>query len=631
MEQMIHRFYSDPIARPPFPGQPTAAGGPSRRMNSSNPARAPHLSGSCSAPGSVHRSQGRRIVALLGSLCLAATSGCVWLKEGNKKLDLGVDPIAGAQAKSAAYRDTIGALTYFDGLRPMRVRGYGLVVGLGRNGSKDCPRHIYDRLIESLYKQQRGTGSVVGVSTLTPEQLVNDLDTAVVIVEGEIPPGAMSGDAFDVVVSAFPGTETQSLRGGRLFTTDLHVFRPVSDTVSITGQILARASGPVFVNPFMDEDVPTQGDPLTGIVLGGGRVSETRRLRLVLIEPSYARAQQIQDRINAYFPAASRAADAVSPSFVQVRVPQEYRGDTAHFLGLVRALYLSRDPRFEAAKARLLAEEIVRLDAPHSLIALALEGIGRAALPVLDDLYAHPNADVSFHAAAAGLRLNDHLAGDAMAAHARDAKGRHRLAAVRALAEAKGMAGAAMTLRQLLYDDDTRVRIAAYEGLVSRGESLIRTTAVGGDVFLLDEAPASGTPFLYARRSGERRIALFGDSLSLHTPVFYRASDGSLTITAQDGDDHLTLIRVVVSAGAASEPVAVPFDVATLIRMLGERAGVDHEGKVIGLGLDYGAVVHALFRLCQDRTIDAEFILEPSGVTDLLSPPPDSGRPESEL
>lgn len=568
---------------------------------------------------------------LLTSVAFATFFGCTWVKEDNRKLDLGVDPVAGALAKSAAYRDTIGAITYFDGLRPMRVRGYGIVGGLGRNGSRDCPRHIYDRLVEALYKQHRVTSSVVGVTTMTPEAMINDLDTAVVMVEGEIPPAAMNGDLFDVVVSAVPGTETKSLRGGRLFVSDLHVFRPVSDSVSITGKVLARAAGPVFVNPFMEDDAPTKTDPLTGIVLGGGRVEEARRLRLVLLQSSYARAQQVQDRINAFFPAAMRVADAVSPSFVQIRVPEEFRGNTAHFLGLLRALYLSHDPRFEAVRAKMLAEEIVRPGAPHALIALAFEGLGRTALPALNDLYPHPNDDVGFHVAAAGLRLGDHVAGDAMAAHARDPECRYRHAAVRALSEARGMAGAAMTLRQLLYDDDVRIRTAAYQGLAVRGDASVESRYIGGDNFVLDLVPTRGDPFIFARRSGERRIALFGAGLKCRPPALYRAPDGSLTISAQPEDQTLTLMRFMVASGAASEPIAAPQDVASLIELLGRRAEIDFDGNVTGLGVDYAGIVHALYRLSQDKTIAADFVLEQPNVADLLGPPPATGRPESEL
>ena len=51
----------------------------------------------------------------------------------------------------------------------------------------------------------------------------------------------------------------------------------------------------------------------------------------------------------------------------------------------------------------------------------------------------------------------------------------------------------------------------------------------------------------------------------------------------------------------------------------------------MGLGLDYGAVVRALYYLCQDHAINAKFILEQPNAAELFGPARPAGRPESEL
>ncbi len=590
---------------------------------------------------------------------LFANGGCIWLEETKQKLDLGVDPTASALANSAAYRDTIGAYTYYQGLTPMRVRGYGLVVGLGKNGSRDCPRNVYERLIRSLYKQRGFSSTELGVKSITPEQLINDVDTAVVIVQGEIPPASVKGTRFDVAVQVLPGTQTKSLRGGRLHHMELLVFRPVSPTVSLTGQVLARASGPVFLNPFSGEEAATRSTRLEGVVGGGGKVSQDRRIRLVLLEPSYQRARQIQDRINAYFPSRERVGDAISPSFVRLRVPLEFADDTAHFLALVRGLFLSHDPQFEATRSRMLEEELVHPKAAHARIAQAFEALGRAALPALDRLYSHRKDAVSFHAAVAGLRLGDHIAGDAIGIHAQNTAGEYRFQAIHALAEAKGLASAAITLRKLLNDDDPRIQIAAYEALVERGDSTIKSVRIAWDNFILDRVPtqvaspsARASPsagvspsagasaprggrghgnFVYVKRSGSRRIALFGSNIRCTPPVFYRAPDGSLMINATPGDETLTTLRMAVPTGAMSPPIPAPLDVPGLIKLLGSQAELGLDDEVLGLGLDYSAVVRAIYHLCKDRSINANFILEQPNVAELFGPPRPTGRPESEL
>lgn len=567
-------------------------------------------------------------------LLFESLAGCkpfIWEREDRRLVDPGVAIGESALARSAAYRDTIGARAYYEGMRPLRVRGYGLVVGLGKNGSRDCPQVVFEGLVQTMHKQRHTTGRVVGVEQLTPEQLIVDEDTAVVVVQGDIPPAALRGTTFDVTVRALPGTRTESLRGGRLYTSELRVFKPGSQGRAIAGRVLARASGPVFMNPFSGDRAATKSSPLYGTVVGGGAVTESRRVRLVLFEASHRWARRIQDRINDYVPGAERVADAISPSFVNVRIPEAYRGDEGHFLALIRHLYLSQDPQLQAARARALAEEVVAPGAPHARIALAFEGLGQVALPVLGKLYSHPRDYVSFHAAVAGLRLGDYIAGDAIALCARNELSPFRFPAIRALSAARDVGGTGVVLRDLLNDADPRVRVAAYEALTARRDSTIRSIRVGGDNFILDEVPTSRPPSIYAKRSGARRLALFGGELSCTPPVLYRSEDGTLTITAGTNATELTLLRVVLPSGTSSPPIPAPFNLRDLVILLGTKAGVDLSGRVTGLGLDYGAVVAALYHLSQQGSLNAEFVLEQPNAAELFGPPTPPGRPESEL
>jgi hypothetical protein len=449
-------------------------------------------------------------------------------------------------------------------------------------------------------------------------------------VTGDVPPAAVKGLRFDVSVVALPGTQTKSLRGGRLYTTELEIFRDLPSGISIVGQAYARASGPVFLNPFSDEDSATKANPLEGTIVNGGVVLKDRRLRFVLSEASYPFARQIEDRINAQFTGPRKVADALSPSFVQITLPEEFHDEAGHFLELVRSLYLNRDPQFEAARARELAKEMVNPTAPHGRLSLCLEGLGRAAMPVLDELYKHPRDYVSFHAAVAGLRLGDNIACDRLARHAQDAGSEFRFPAIRALAEAKDMATAALALRRLLDDPDPRVQIAAYEGLVEREDRVIASRALAGDNFTLDLVPTSSNRFVYAKRTGSRRIAVFGDGIRCMPPVLYRAPDGCVVINAESEAESLTILRTVVSSGSMSPPISGPLDLPQLIELLGGPPGIGLDGNASGLGLDYGAVVRALYFLCQDQAVNARFMLEQPNVTELLGKA-EEGRAESEL
>ncbi len=572
----------------------------------------------------------RRLMIVLVSFFLAGgVCGCLFGPDEEARMPYGVDPMASPLASSAAYRGTIGELTYFDGLIPLKVRGYGLVVGLGRNGSATCPGSVRAKLVQSLYKKHSFSSPVMGVAHISPEQLVDDIDTAVVLVEGEVPAGAVKGNRFDVRVRALPGSSTQSLRGGRLYTTDLEVYRMVSASASITGRVLAQAAGPLFLNPFSDDSSATRSNPLEASVVSGGVVVEGMHTRLVLVEPSYGKAKRIQDRVNAQFPGRARVADATSPSFISISIPPEYKDDISHFLNLLRSLYLSHDPTFGATRSRMLSQEILRPGAPHALICLCFESLGRTSIPDLNRLYAHRERHVSFYSAAAGLRLGDHIAVDAMAIHAEDADSEYRFQAIRALGLARGMANAAIVLRRLLDDPDARVKVAAYEALADRGDTSIVSKQIAGDNFILDLVPSKGPAFVYAKRQNKRRIALFGQSLECIPPLFYRAPDGGVTINANEGDGQLTLMRVSPQ-GTVSPPIPGPTDLAALIRLLGSDAEMVGD-EVVGLGVDYAAIVRALYHLCEADCINADFILEQPNVLELFGPARPAGRAESEL
>jgi hypothetical protein len=572
----------------------------------------------------------RSVRSVLLTAGLSVLCGCpfIWETQDHTKLELGVDPQISALAKSFAYRDTVGAYTYYAAMNALPVRGYGLVVGLGKNGSKTCPRPIYERLVQDLTKRHDFSGPVVGVTSITPERIIQDEDTAVVLVEGEVPAASLKGGRFDVSVRVVPGTETRSLRGGRLFSTDLRLFHAAGPGAVISGKVIARAAGPLFSNPFSDDESATRSNPLEALVVRGGAATEDRHVTLVLGDASYSRAKQIQDRINAQFPGDRKAADAISPSFIYINVPEEYRDEPSHFLALVRSLFLSRDPTFEATRARQLSEEILHADAPHANIALCFESLGRTALPELNRLYAHERDYVSFYVAAAGLRLGDHVAADAMALHAGNPASPYRLRAITALGRAPSFASARMTLRTLLEDEDARIRVAAYEELARMGDVAVDSVELAEDNFHLDRVSSKRPPFIYVKRSGERRIALFGGPIEAAPPLFYRAPEGSFLMDGRVGQDHLTLLRVTPN-GEMSPQVRAEPDIYRLIELMGSEAGMNGD-EVTGLGLDYGAIVRALYHLCADGAIEAEFVLEQPLTESVLTSARAVGRRESE-
>lgn len=575
-------------------------------------------------------------LALTGALCACGPGGerPEWWKKKqhqSEPQDRAIDrAIEQARGVGKAIEGTIASVAYVRGLRKMRARGYGLVVGLGRNGSRDCPPQIRKYLVQEVAKRYR-LGTIGSNADVTPEKLIADLDTAVVVITGQIPAAAQRGARFDVQVQALPRSQTRSLAGGRLYTCQLKLASGAGVEKLTEERTLAVARGPIFVNPFAEgvEGSPS-GQRHRGLVLGGGVLKEPRRLQLVLLSPSYQMAARIRNRINERFGDRPKVADAIAPSLVNLRVPHRWVGREKHFLALVMHLYLYDDAGAIEKRATELAEEVFQPESAGADISLVWEGIGRTVLPVIRPLYADRNRRASFYAARAGHRLGDELALAVLARHARDAGSPYRLQSIEVLGELR-RGSAANALGGLLADEDQRVRLAAYEGLARLGSVKVESSQVGEDNYVLDWVDCEGGGLIWARRSKQQRIAILGGSLWCQPPVFYTAADGALTISADPGAGHLTLVRRTPFAGLVSEPIRASLNVKRLVQMLGSDAGLDNDGRVKGLGLSYAQVLEALSHLCRNGAIPAVFTLEQPSLTELLGPVEPMGRPESEF
>jgi len=530
-----------------------------------------------------------------------------------------------------ALRDTIGEQVWVEGLRTMRVVGYGLVVGLGDRGSTDCPREVRERLLKDLYLRPEFRRAGSGSNQPTPEMMIEDPDTAVVVIQGEIPAGATSGARFDVEVSALPGTQTTSLRGGWLYACELDIYRMMSPQTAITGQALGRAEGPVFLNPFSEKaDAATRTTERIGRVVGGGVVTQDRRVRLVLMRPSYGSARRVADVINGRFHGSHKIAEPLSPSYVQLEVPRDYAADPKYFIDLVQHLYLSQAPGTTDLKTRQLADEIVKPEAPYVDIALAWEGIGKGCLPTVSKLYSHQVRAVRYHAARTGLRLGDDAAVEVVAEQASDENSPYRLGAIAALGRADTISRAARPLLALLDDADPDVRIAAYEALVERDDPEIETRRLGRGNFTVDLVPSRGENLIYARRNEERRIALLGDGIRLDAPLFYRHPSGELTLNAFESDQEVTVLHKERRTGRLAPEKRAGLSLPELLVLLG-NAPPKYAEAPGGLGIDYSTVVHMLRELCETRVLNARFMLEHASLETQLGPKRPEGRPESEL
>jgi hypothetical protein len=556
-------------------------------------------------------------------------------------------------------KDTILQKTDLADTGPFVVSGYGLVVNLSDTGGGPYPNAVRDYMIKEMVRHGIGMPSGGIYSKINPEQALDGKKFTVAEVRGLIPPGARKDQTFDIIVNALSTSDATSLSRGSLYQTDLHVLGLRETDPSGSVNIYSKAQGPIFVNPayaLNDKSNSTGGAKLSlrnGVVLAGGRCMIDRPLRLQLRQPQRSTARQIESRINTYFQndadmprtnqvAAYLVADAQDEGVVNVYVPKRFRGDWQHFMGIVQHLYRDGSPGFSARQARILAQEAVKPGAYLDDISLAWEGLGEPALPFvvpLMDATKYPPS-VTFAAARAAAFLGDPSAPDALLAMALQPKHPFQLAAVQALGGLPNSPGLNRMLRQLIDLPETSVRLEAYRILARNHDSLVYTRVINEE-FILDIIPSSGPPLIYASREGLPRLALFGNRMSIQTPITFTALNTEFQIASSE-DGNLSLFYRGSDIG---KPLSMPSqpDLAEVISRLGgegppgARRFVFNYGEIVGIVQalsDEKKITAATGASATARRANTSFVLQKAGSIEdtIYNAPiiPGTGRPQDD-
>jgi len=508
---------------------------------------------------------------------------------------------------------TIGEHAVLYGGGAASVQGYGLVIGLGTNGTDDVPPGLRKYFVEELLR--RGMGSYRHeTEELKPTVILEDTDTAVVLMGGVIPPGAPEGTRFDVFVSALPQTGTRSLDGGVVMPADMRL--PTAGGRATAGprggtKVWAEAGGPVFVNPFIDATDPEEAPKLReGRIIGGGAVTRARPIRLTLRRPDYARADLMQKRINERFGGIEKVAFARNRSVVEIEVPPKYRHEYDYFLELVLHLPVRTSGASGELHAAEIAREIQKPDANHHELALVWEAMGRQVVPVVGSLYTSSSPHAAFYAARAGLRLGDRKAADVIIHFAQLDDSPLQIPAIEELGRHGRIYRAVGALRRLLDAENDRARVAAYESLAKLGDvTAVRRTRVADD-FYVDEVASERDPMIYVTQTRMRKIVLFGRAMKIRTPIFFTMPDDALTVNAFEGEETAVVFRKIPRTGTFTPSLRLGTSVADFAARLGSPAVHGIDGKIQGLNMTYGQVVGALYRMCQGGDIPARFILQ---------------------
>jgi hypothetical protein len=578
-------------------------------------------------------------------LALGLAGACA----GNKKPAPKARAVAPAIDRDVpgALRGTIGAEASIRGLSPLLVSGIGFVVGLDGTGGLPMPEEY-----AATMERQMGLGGVGRANDFggtafdgkSPRQLLSDPNTAVVIVQAAVPPGAREGSSFDVYVRAVNAT---SLEGGRLFTTELRPGPPSAFGADTTLPI-GVAKGPIFINPFADPGSSTDGVTRdVGRILDGGIVNEDLQIELILDNPSHERARRITSAINSRFPERTGdngpIARGRNDTLVRVRVPRRFEDRPGEFLQLIRHLQIDRT--YPELYARRYAQTMSAQPYLADEMGWCLEALGEQAKPFLRDLYEHPEAAPRLAALRAGVGLGDPRAAPFLKEIASNGPDALRTDAIELLSRLDAGPSIDQSLKGLLASKELSIRIAAYEALAGRavdaqrrrlmrmvegqtGPGSLRLTRTKLDAmarmslprgtiqgvsreliagkFFLDRVPY-GDPLVYVTQQGEPRIVLFGEDLRLTKPSLVTAWENRLMLSADSESDPIRLYyrdrrtgRVIVQEADDRLP--------ELIEMLAREQTADDPRT--GLGLSYAETVGALYNMYNDGGFTAAFSTE---------------------
>ena len=528
-------------------------------------------------------------------------------------------------------RGTVGAETVIlgyskvdsPGHQPIVVRGYGLVVDLNGTGSNDIPPAIRAHMIEDM--ERRGVGQMsYNAGGITPEQLLNSTDTAVVIVEGIVPPASVGrlsappvsgrkprsipGTIFDLRVQADPQTGTTSLEGGRLYTTDLRPGPLI--TGSRQASVIAEGKGPLFINPFFDPkgEAAISINKLSGRVLNGGEVLEDIPLKLMLTNPSHTRVRLVQDAINRRFPQESGqrnpTASGKSDAILELTVPPTMRDQTEVFIELVKHTTL----RQANAESVVLSTRRMLLSDTNTAPQVYWRwcAIGHRSLPLIRELYDYPEEMPRLVALRSGAFLQDPIAAEHLREIGVNGELGLRLEAADLLMNMPADPRTDRALREMLNDEDVEVRLRAYEALAERRDPLLERIVVG-QKFVLDRAD-SDHPMIYISQSKMPRIAVFGKDLSIDRPVTMGAWNNRLLIQDTDGTENEIEIYYRPSEAKSARIIETQANAYDFLETIARRTTIEDPRP--GLNLSYSETVGAIHALWAQGYLPGDFKAE---------------------
>lgn len=220
----------------------------------------------------------------------------------------------------------VGDLVIADTDVPVRVVGYGLVVGLDGTGDRAIGGYGARHTVQSTVNLLRNFGVEV------PAEVLRTRNVAAVLVTAEASAFLRPGGRFEVSVSSVG--DAVSLRGGVLWSTPL-VFDPGSPPVATAQGSIMLSEGSSTRNSY---SVETTGRvPEGGLLLDDmPRASYASASRLVLRQPNLGTATRVADAVNQAL--GEGVATVEDPGAIALALPADAAGGAALALAQINEL-----------------------------------------------------------------------------------------------------------------------------------------------------------------------------------------------------------------------------------------------------------------------------------------------------
>jgi flagellar P-ring protein precursor FlgI len=229
-------------------------------------------------------------------------------------------------AQSARVRD----LTITDGSTPVRLLGYGIVVGLDGTGDRGLGGRNGGQTVQSVANLLRRFNIEI------PAEALRTRNAAAVLVTAEVSPYLRAGGRFDVTISSLG--DARSLRGGTLWMTPL-VTDPNAPALATAQGSIVMSDGNIDSRDF--NTVETSGRIPAGGVLEGdaARTNFANASRLLLKEPDISTATKIVAAINQAV--GANTAKVEDPGSIALTIPAT--GDRATTMVKIQDLSITPD------------------------------------------------------------------------------------------------------------------------------------------------------------------------------------------------------------------------------------------------------------------------------------------------